>query len=176
MSKTKGLKIAIGSKSRTGKDTIADEIVRVRGGTKLAFSGPLYDITNFIQSSLNKPVHKDPDLLKFIGQGLKDIYEPDVWAASIEFKINDLLAEDDSSNIIISDLRFTEEWDIIKRYGFVTVRVNRKDRPIDRDPNHVSEVCLDNKEFDYVIENDGDLEDLKKKALFVCESIASRNL
>lgn len=67
---------------------------------------------------------------------------------------------------IISDTRFINEVAAIKERGGVVVRVNR---PADVDENpaeskHASETALDDyTDWDYVIENDGTLEDLVEK-------------
>jgi hypothetical protein len=65
---------------------------------------------------------------------------------------------------IITDLRFTNELEAVTRRGGITIRINRNNgtRAVDIH-NHISETALDNAEFDYVIENDGTLEELVEK-------------
>ena len=61
-------------------------------------------------------------------------------------------------NWIITDVRFPNEANIIKEKGGIMVRVKR---PTDIAEGHSSETALDDyKEFDYILENDGSLEDL----------------
>lgn len=61
-------------------------------------------------------------------------------------------------NWIITDTRFPNEAEAIKKVGGIIIRVERPGvKPIN---NHPSEVGLDGYDFDYVITNDGTLEDL----------------
>lgn len=87
-------------------------------------------------------------------------------------------------NWIITDMRFPNELEAVKSKGGITIRVNRfmcsKCGNTDNfeggndlcnecghfrsnDKEHESEKALDNAEFDYVIENDGELVDLVSK-------------
>lgn len=87
--------------------------------------------------------------------------------------------EDDSiqfyPNWIITDLRFPNEMDAIKKKGGITIRVNRPCNicggsgyhkmscPVSKSGEHLSETSLDKAEFDYVIENSGSIEELIEK-------------
>jgi hypothetical protein len=67
----------------------------------------------------------------------------------------------DLPNWVITDTRFPNEADAIKHKGGILIRVERPGvKPIN---NHPSEVGLDDFKFDYVINNDGDLESLSNK-------------
>lgn len=78
-------------------------------------------------------------------------------------------------NWIITDMRFPNEYDAVKKRGGITLRINRPtiySTPIGDSEfnnqelkyfNHISETALDNHQFDYVINNDGTIEDLIKK-------------
>ncbi len=64
-------------------------------------------------------------------------------------------------NWFITDVRFPNEADIIKKNGGIMIRVNRIG--MDCSDMHPSETALDNYQgFDFVIENDGDLLNLYK--------------
>lgn len=68
---------------------------------------------------------------------------------------------DEYPNWAITDCRFRNEADAVKVKGGFVIRVNRPGvKPIN---NHDSEVDLDNYHFDYIINNDGTLSDLKDK-------------
>lgn len=79
-----------------------------------------------------------------------------------------------SPNWIITDMRFPNEMEAVVEKGGITIRVNRDNgtRTIDTNP-HPSETSLDNAKFDYVIENDGTIEDLveKVKEILTIENI-----
>ena len=64
-------------------------------------------------------------------------------------------------NWIITDVRYPNEAKAIKEKGGITLRVNRK---TNNTSSHESETALDNyQDWDYVIDNNGSIEDLIKK-------------
>lgn len=71
----------------------------------------------------------------------------------------------ESQNWIISDVRFKSEIEGIKQFNNITLRINN---PNAGAGNHVSEVDLDDYKFDYVINNNGSLEDLLFKVKEFC--------
>lgn len=79
-------------------------------------------------------------------------------------------------NWIITDMRFPNELDAVQLREGITIRVNRDNgtREIDTNP-HPSETALDDAKFDYVIENDGTLDELveKVRAILILEKIIS---
>jgi hypothetical protein len=84
---------------------------------------------------------------------------------------------DDYPNWIITDVRFPNELEAIKQKKGIIIRVNRGkpqlyeqmigtiENPIPTGvfKEHESETALDNAEFDYVIENNGSIEELMEK-------------
>jgi hypothetical protein len=77
-------------------------------------------------------------------------------------------------NWIITDMRFPNEIAAVELREGITIRVNRDNgtREIDTNP-HPSETALDDAKFDYVIENDGTLDELveKVRAILIREKI-----
>ena len=70
---------------------------------------------------------------------------------------------------IIPDMRFQNEFDAIKQYGGITIRINGDPSGTrsksTRNLEHVSETALDNViDFHFIIENNGTLDDLRQKA------------
>ena len=61
-------------------------------------------------------------------------------------------------NWIITDTRFPNELYAVKQKGGVAIQVIKKGNKAVND--HVSEISLDAAQFDYVIENDGTIENL----------------
>lgn len=120
-------------------------------------------------------------LLQLLGTECgRQIIHPNIWCNALfadykakqEFigKTNDGHEEwtdDIFPNWIITDCRFPNEAKAIKDRGGVVIRVNRDyQNPLMPDtaiPEHPSETALDDYEFDYVIENDGSIEDLVEK-------------
>lgn len=75
---------------------------------------------------------------------------------------------------IVTDVRFPNEINYFSDLmcPLVTVRVNRTDKKNVVNSEHFSEVALDEyNKFDYMIDNNGTLEDLKKKAEEFCEKV-----
>lgn len=72
-------------------------------------------------------------------------------------------------NWLITDLRFPNELSAIKAKGGITIRVNRSS--ILNNDSHESETSLDYSEFDYIIENNSDLESLKEKVKNILEDL-----
>jgi hypothetical protein len=96
------------------------------------------------------------DFLQKLGtDAIRDNLHTNAW-------VNALMADYDSdSNWVITDTRFPNEAEAIKKAGGIIIRVERPGvKPVN---NHPSEVGLDDFKFDYVINNDGDLESLSNK-------------
>lgn len=94
-------------------------------------------------------------LLQLLGTECgRQIIHPNIWVNSLfaDFTVD--------SKWIISDLRFPNEFDAIKERGGIIFRVNRKG--FENTGNHESETALDNHVFDYTIENNSSLEQLKR--------------
>ena len=78
----------------------------------------------------------------------------------------DLYLKEEPNNLIypswcITDMRFLNEMEVVKKRGGITIRVNRNLE--ESKDQHESETELDNAEFDYVINNDGTIEELIEK-------------
>lgn len=84
-----------------------------------------------------------------------------LWVKCVEKKINKLLDKD--IIVIIADLRFMNEYEMIKRYNGITLRINRNNTEIY--DKHQSEIELDNVKFDYNISNNSTREDLKENVI-----------
>jgi len=178
------LKIAFSGKAGSGKDTACDYIVDVlkqdknMGSYKLKFAKPVYNLADYIQGFiLGVPIHKDRLLLQTIGTSMKDVYGEDVWVNIMRKSINGIMKsnkeiEDNTYynikpfSILISDLRFKNEADMLRENGFILVRLNRvmhKDdlSNVATTSTHISETSLDDYDkFDYIIDNNGQLNDL----------------
>ena len=149
------MKIALGHQARVGKDTFAEYVQSRKPIYIASFSRNLYRITEFIQRILKLEIEKNTALLQFIGLGLREILSENVWINSIELP--------DKENIIITDMRFPNEFEYLRSQGFITVKITRQNKPIDRNVNHISETALSNHLFDYTIENDGTIEEYYEK-------------
>ena len=96
------------------------------------------------------------ELLQKIGtDALRDNLHQDVWVNALMVDYNPTL------NWVITDTRFPNEAEAIKKAGGIIIRIERPGvKPINP---HPSETSLENWKFDHVIINDGSLTDLTKK-------------
>lgn len=176
MSSAIGLRIALGCESRVGKDTFADRVQEIHGGVKIAFAERLYAICNNIQATFGFPVQKDPTLLQRQGTELRAYYGDDVFASRVAEQIVSLAKSNPDVNILVTDLRSPVEYDALVKLGFTTVRVIKPDRVIDRDPNHSTEIGLRNHEFDYVILNDGTMEQYYEQIDAIVSAVMTKSV
>lgn len=161
-------RIALGHQARVGKDTFADYITKSSPfpTTRVSFAEGVYGVAGVVQTFLGKPIEKDPGLLQMIGTELRNHYGENIWVDRALKKISDIPSY---HNVIVTDMRFENEMVALKENGFTTVKITRKDRPIDRNPNHISETALAQAKFDHSIENDGDMEQYFRKIQTLCD-------
>lgn len=120
------------------------------------------------------------DFLQKLGtDGLREGLHPNTWvnALMMDYKeqvvniMNDegYQLEDRYPNWIITDCRFPNEATAIKNQGGVIVRVNRPG--IHAINAHPSEISLDHWHFDYVIDNDGGITELKHQVIDILKQV-----
>lgn len=99
-------------------------------------------------------------------------FHDEIWVASVENKLRN-----SDRNIVLSDSRFANELDAIKRAGGITIRVIRGEDPDwvklckqnfdefrQQYPNvHASEYSSVNLDYDYILDNNRSLNDLYDK-------------
>ena len=99
------------------------------------------------------------ELLQKFGTAIRNEVSDDFWVKAC---LNNLEKDD---NYLITDVRFKSEAKGIKDLEGIIIRVNREGAGAG---NHISEIDLDDYSFDYVINNDGDMEDLLLKVKAFC--------
>lgn len=99
------------------------------------------------------------EILQGIGQKMREIYEP-VWVDAV-FNVTIPELEKAGRNLVlISDVRYPNEADKIHEHGGIVVKVERSLGGTSVGANHSSETSMRNyKNFDYVLENNGSLQD-----------------
>ncbi len=108
------MKIAIIGKMCSGKSTIANQLCRFDS------SYSTYSLATKLKEIAYELFHmkdKDRDLLIKIGTKMREI-DPDVW---VNYIINQT---SDNKNYIIDDVRFQNEVDILKQYGWKFIQLN----------------------------------------------------
>lgn len=160
----RGLRLAFGYKARSGKDTCAEYLQKKYGGVILKFADRLYEIMYTIQDMTGQARHKDASLLQYLGTQYGRSKDEDMWVKTCFSEVVKIIAENPDTNIFISDLRFPNEAYHLKNAGFKSYKVFRtiENRGnIGRDPNHSSEIALDDYNgWDYCLDNNGTLEEL----------------
>ena len=140
----------------SGKDTVANILISEYGFVKLTFASTLKDVVailfswprdlleglteesrlwretvdDFWSSKLSIPSFTPRKALQMIGTDLFRIhFNNDIWISIVENKIGAMLKNNPNINIVISDCRFANEINVIKKVGGITLRVERGDRP-----------------------------------------------
>jgi len=157
--------IGVAGYKGAGKDTVANVLQTNFGFKKMSFAQPIKDIVHstfgidqailsgnggereFREESLPGWFYLSPrDMLQKIGMAFRTELHKDVWIKILENKIKDI-----EQNIVIPDVRFKNELDMIKNHGFC-VGVYR---PGYNGDNHASERGLDGVELPKVFNNNG---------------------
>ena len=116
---------------------------------------PLNSIPVFADIQFNALISVRELLQKIGTDALRDNLHQDVWVNALMVDYNPTL------NWVITDTRFPNEAEAIKKAGGIIIRIERPGvKPVNP---HPSETSLENWKFDHVINNDGSLTDLTKK-------------
>ncbi len=105
------LRFAFGYQARVGKDTAANYLKSLHGGTILSFAQAIYDIMYFAQRTCGFKEEKDRHFLQYIGTQWAREKEPDVWLNVVLRKIESLPKDEP---IYITDVRFPNEFDALE--------------------------------------------------------------
>ena len=167
----------------SGKSTAVTELRELaqnRGLSthNLKFAQPLYDIQNFIYERISQAhvpldhVTKDRRLLQWLGTewGREQISETlwiDLWSNEVE-----RLSAIGVDIITCDDLRFENEAQAIKELGGILIKLtsSHSEKRIDTKSGiakHASEAGVSNESIDYVIENNGTIDDLRSSLLTI---------
>jgi len=188
----------------SGKDTIADYLITFKGFRRMSYAEPLKDavasifgwdrellegttkysrewrdtVDSWWAERLNFP-HLTPRwVLQQWGTEVgRRAFHDDIWIASIENRLRNI-----KDNIVISDCRFPNELNSIKRAGGITIRVNRGSNPdwydaaiqynkgnkhaktiLEQFNVHASEYSSVGLNYDYYIDNCSTVDDLHRK-------------
>jgi hypothetical protein len=103
---------------------------------------------------------------QWLGEWRRQKTDPDYWINHYKFQDAYRAALTTNSNIIISDMRHVNEAEWCRKEGFYLIRIVGPCRAEGerRDPNHASEVHVDELEVDLVLPNTGSLNTLKEIA------------
>lgn len=173
--------IGISGKRGSGKDTLANELVKSYGFIKLSFARLLkqhvrefFDMSleqtdGFLKETIDLRYNKTPrEIMIQVGQFYRAI-DPDFWIKGA-FK-----GLDTSKNYVMSDLRFKNEANYIRNvHGAYLVRLNRRSDLNIYGPtgiNDISEIDLDDYNFNWTVpaSENVDMNDIKRNATKLAE-------
>ncbi len=117
------------------------------------------------------PYGKQRYLLQWWGSEYRRASDPDYWVRKLE---DTLVKERSYVDVgMITDMRFPNEFEMVKKLGGITVRLDRVGYT-DVD-NHISETALDGAPFDYVVKA-GSLVELKANGLSLFDQVVMERL
>jgi hypothetical protein len=178
----------------SGKDTIAEYLVQEYGFKKLSFAGAIKDMLSILfgwsrdklegltkedrewreeidpvwSKLLDMPLLSPRYAMQYLATELfRNHFHPDIWLKVVENQLNKY------ENIVISDCRFTNEINMIQKYGGKIIHVHRnipswfysyqQGEEVEYIKNiHISEYQWIRTHKDYIIENNTSIEDLIK--------------
>ena len=176
--------IALSGKAGSGKDTVAAHLVAAHGYTRLAFADPLKEMAleidpiiddgnagyRFHGARLSEVVRavgwdraksEYPEvrrILQHVGQTIR-AHDADFWVLLLLRRAAKL-----SRPIVVTDMRYRNEYTSLARGGMALIRVTRTGAGLPGDAGkHESETALDGRYFDAHLDNDGSLSDLHAK-------------
>jgi len=185
--------IGFTGQKNSGKNAAADFAAEVlQGHTMLeAFADPIkeyaYDLDPLIFMHGHEPIFLGAAVDEMGWEKAKEVYpqvrrtlqrlgtevfrkhvSPEYWIEHMDKRINHAL--NNSHNVIVTDIRFPDEARIVRAWGGTVIRIDRPGLPDDGPAKHVSETGIRDIPVDWVILNDGSLDDLRyrtKHALLV---------
>lgn len=170
---TAQLLIGLAGRARTGKTTSANHLVNTHGFVAYAFADPLRE--GLMQIFNLSPCDFDDDrkelTIDWLGRSPRELMQsmgtewgrhqvhPELWTLLAEQNLEFLgQTNDNASGFVISDLRFENEADFVRKRGGIVIHVLRSDA--DEVNPHISESGIGIQDNDLVLHNDGALEDL----------------
>lgn len=183
--------IGILGKKRHGKDTISDHIIKKYKYQSVAYASPLKEACRILFGFNDEQLYgNDKEVIdeyweitprsafQFIGTDLiraqmKQLTPKigeNFWAECTRKCIRDKLKQDPQSNIVITDVRFPNEVDLVHEFNGIIIKVERPN--MKSNDEHISEKGIDDiKNFNHKIINDGTIEELHKKVDIIFSSL-----
>jgi hypothetical protein len=163
-----------------GKDTVADLLVQHYGFQKLSFAGPIKDVVSILfqwpRDRLEGSTEEDRTwretidaswssllcmeitprkMLQMIGTNMfRQVLSPHFWTSVMESKLNELQCD----RIVITDCRFLEEIELLRKFSGTVIRVERQTPSWKADWLRYVEALENNKSSDEIAEQKALLE------------------
>lgn len=180
------IKIAISGKAKSGKNTVACMLAESFGLPPsdykiVALADPIKQMVEVMfpqaikeclyGASELRSTHIDPEyywqnkplsyrqILIDLGT-LGRSYHPDHW---IKWLAEDAKKSSDKLLYLCPDVRFVNEFEYLRQSGFFMVRIKREGIPVSNDISETEQDKITDHNFDYVINNNKDLNELRLK-------------
>lgn len=163
----------MGSGKSTAIKLIKEELTE-RSVELIKLAEPLYDIQEYIYRRISS-VYKRPDdfikdrkLLQFLGTNWgRDTISTSLWVDIWKAEVTHILQNAPDILVVCDDIRFDEEASMLKALGGTLVQIQTEEKRIEDTgfSGHKSESGVDFKHVDFIIENNGTLDDLKNALL-----------
>lgn len=167
---------------QSGKDTAGRRLVEEHGYVRFAFADVMKDcllalnpwvtedyrletlISNYGWDIVKENYPEVRRLVQVFGTEVgREILGGDLWVDALRPKV--LAALGEGRNVVLTDVRFDNEADLVSELDGDLIRVERKGLP-DED-RHVSEVGWRSIQPDWVIHNNGTIEDLHEEVDYI---------
>lgn len=112
------VRIALSGKMRSGKDTLASELIVRHGFTRMAFADRLKELAAELFGA--SETFKNRALLQALSRKLCEV-EPAVW---IKYVVDRIPMD---RSVVVTDLRYPNEYHTLKGLGFCLVRIETDD-------------------------------------------------
>lgn len=188
------IKVAFSGKANSGKDTVAELFVHCFLGiseknkaVSMALADPIKEMVKVMFPKTNDYVLYGPSknrmqvvpgaflegqpltyrkLLQHLGTEVGRGYKETVWLDVMDYKMEK--AEKDGIDLfIIKDCRFVNEFLHLKNSGCVMIRVKRGEQLVMGHASEIEQESIMDSEFDYIIDNNGTLDDLSDDVEFI---------
>lgn len=174
--------IGITGPARSGKDTLAGEILRLAvNGERMSFAAP---IRSFVAGLLNVtvaeledgPIKEAPQadfgdksprqMMQTLGtEWGRELIDPNLWITVARRRLERFAAMHPRLRpdvVVFSDVRFENEAAMIRKLGGRIIHISRRDASSVN--AHASEFGIAHASCDLFVDNDGDISDLQREA------------
>jgi hypothetical protein len=130
------------------------------------------DIERHIEGDLKEvPTHWLGDnttryAMQMLGTEWRDLIDTDLWSKILRYRVTEGHV---GQKVVISDYRFPHEGVILRELGGKVIRIVGRGEHDDETAQHISETSIDDLVEDFILTNDGDLDDLHEKVKQLAE-------
>lgn len=157
--------IGIVGEAKTGKSTIANFLVSEHKFTEFTFAEPIKQIAEIFFYTKEQLYHSQEakvvphpfwgdsarDFMQKVGTELfRNHFDPSVWLRHLQYRLKNTTCD----RIVITDVRYANEADLVKEMGGILVKCTRTTDVDEKHRKHSSESGVRELPYDYLIDND----------------------